>query len=52
MSERDFRLYCADILDSGSAILEFVKGFSFEEFYPIVAKVDDAAGPRHPRVTL
>lgn len=32
MSERDFRLYCADILDSGSAILEFVKGFSFEEF--------------------
>ncbi len=33
MSERDFRLYCADILDSGSAILEFVKGLSFEEFY-------------------
>jgi len=32
MSERDLRLYCADILDSGSAILEFVKGLSFEEF--------------------
>ena len=32
MSERDFRLYCTDILDSGSAILEFVRGFSFEEF--------------------
>jgi dTDP-4-amino-4,6-dideoxygalactose transaminase len=32
MSERDFRLYCTDILDSGSAILEFVKGLSFEEF--------------------
>jgi len=32
MSERDFRLYCADILDSGAAILEFVQGLSFEEF--------------------
>lgn len=32
MSKRDFRLYCTDILDSGSAILEFVKGLSFEEF--------------------
>jgi len=32
MSERDLRLYCVDILDSGSAILEFVKGLSFEEF--------------------
>jgi uncharacterized protein with HEPN domain len=32
MSERDFRLYCADILDSGTAILEFVKGLDFEEF--------------------
>lgn len=32
MSEGDFRLYCTDILDSGSAILEFVKGLSFEEF--------------------
>jgi len=32
ISERDFRLYCADILDSGKAILEFVKGLKFEEF--------------------
>lgn len=32
MSERDLRLYLADILDSGGAILEFVKGMSFEEF--------------------
>ena len=32
MSDRDFRLYCADILDSGAAILEFVKGLSFEDF--------------------
>ena len=32
MSERDFRLYCADILDSGNAVIEFVKGLSFEEF--------------------
>jgi len=32
MSERDLRLYLADILDSGGAILEFVKGLSFEEF--------------------
>ena len=32
MSERDFRLYCEDILDSGAAILEFVKGLTFEEF--------------------
>ena len=32
MSERDFRLYCADILDSGSAIFDFVKGSSFEQF--------------------
>ena len=32
MSERDFRLYCADILDSGAAILEFVKGLSLTEF--------------------
>ena len=32
MSERDPRLYLSDILDSGSAILEFVKGLSFEEF--------------------
>ena len=32
MSERDPRLYCSDILDSGNAIFEFVKGFSFEQF--------------------
>jgi uncharacterized protein with HEPN domain len=32
MPERDFRLYCADILDSGAAILEFVQGLCFEEF--------------------
>ena len=32
MSERDFRIYCADILDSGTAIMEFVNGFSFQEF--------------------
>ena len=32
MSERDPRLYCEDILESGSAILDFVKGLSFEVF--------------------
>lgn len=32
MSERDIRLYCEDILDSGNAIIEFVKGMNFEEF--------------------
>ena len=32
MSERDSRLYLSDILDSGAAIQEFVKGLSFEEF--------------------
>jgi uncharacterized protein with HEPN domain len=32
MSDRDVRLYCADILDSGAAILEFVKGMAFEQF--------------------
>jgi uncharacterized protein with HEPN domain len=32
MSERDFRLYLIDILESGSAILEFTKGMSFEEY--------------------
>ena len=32
MSERDPRLYCEDILESGSAILDFVKGLSFEDF--------------------
>ena len=32
MSERDSRVYCADILDSGTAILGFVKGLSFDQF--------------------
>jgi len=32
MSERDLRLYCEDILDSGNAILDFVEGLSFEDF--------------------
>jgi uncharacterized protein with HEPN domain len=32
MSERDFRLYLADILDSSRAIMEFVRNLSFEEF--------------------
>ena len=32
MSERDFRLYCMDILDSGAAILEFISGLAFDQF--------------------
>jgi uncharacterized protein with HEPN domain len=32
MSERNFHLYLTDILESGSAILEFTKGMSFEKF--------------------
>lgn len=32
MSERDFHLYFADILDSGKAITEYVKGMSFDDF--------------------
>jgi len=32
MSERDPRLYCEDILESGNAILGFVEGLSFEDF--------------------
>lgn len=32
MSERDPRLYCDDILDSGNAIWHFVEGMSFEAF--------------------
>ncbi len=32
MSERDPRLYCEDILESGNAILDFVEGLSFEDF--------------------
>ena len=32
MFERDPRLYCEDILESGGAILDFVEGLSFEAF--------------------
>ena len=32
MSERNPRLYCDDILDSGNAILDFVQGMTFDEF--------------------
>ena len=32
MSERNFRLYSEDILDSGHAIIEYVKDLSFDEF--------------------
>ena len=32
MSERDPRLYCEDILESGHAILEFVEDLTFEAF--------------------
>jgi len=32
MSERDPRLYCEDILESGNAILDFVEGMSFQAF--------------------
>ncbi len=32
MSERNPRLYCDDILESGSAILDYVEGLSFEDF--------------------
>lgn len=32
MSERDVRLYLVDILDSGNAVLSFIKDSSFEEF--------------------
>jgi len=32
MSERDIRLYCNDILESGNAILDFVQDLSFEDF--------------------
>ena len=32
MSERNPRLYCDDILDSGNAILDFVQSMTFEEF--------------------
>ena len=32
MSERDFRLYLADIVESGTAIQVYVQGYSFHEF--------------------
>ncbi|MDD5204307.1 MAG: DUF86 domain-containing protein [Desulfobacterales bacterium] len=32
MSKRDFCLYCGDILDSGKAILEYVRNMTFQEF--------------------
>jgi len=32
MSKRDVLLYCSDISDAGSAIVEYVNGLSFEEF--------------------
>ena len=32
MSKRDARLYCDDILESGSAILDFIQQMSFGEF--------------------
>jgi uncharacterized protein with HEPN domain len=32
MSDRDLRLYYEDILDSGNAILQFVRDLSFEGF--------------------
>ena len=32
MSKRDPRLYCDDILESGSAILDFMQQMSFEDF--------------------
>lgn len=33
MSERDIQLYLDDILDSGNAIMEYVKGMSSDDFY-------------------
>ena len=32
MSERDFHLYCAEILDSGSAIIDYVEDLTYEGF--------------------
>lgn len=32
MSERDFRLYLTDIIESGTAIQEYLKGSSFHDF--------------------
>ncbi len=33
MSDRDFRLYLADIIDSGTAIQEYIQGCSFKDFF-------------------
>ena len=32
MSERDFKLYCHDILDAGNAVFQHINGFSFDDF--------------------
>ena len=32
MSERDFRLYLADIIESGTAVQEYIQGYSFQDF--------------------
>jgi len=32
MSERDFRLYLSDIIESGNAVLEYVEGCDYEDF--------------------
>ena len=32
MFERDFRIYLVDIIESANAILEFMKGMSFEMY--------------------
>ena len=32
MSNRDSRLYLVDIIDSGNAILDYLKGITFQEF--------------------
>lgn len=32
MSERDIQLYLDDILDSGNAVMEYVKGMSSDDF--------------------
>lgn len=32
MSERDFRLYLADIIESGSAVQNYIQGYSFQDF--------------------
>jgi len=33
MSDRDFRLYLADIIESGTAIQEYIQGCSFQDFF-------------------